>query len=139
MSEPMNAKSDDEPPKVSVRPPGQSAPPAPAEPSRFDTRVIGGAVEGRPREGEVRQEPLRGKVLGTFRNTYYDFPNETEFKGDKVPLRDARCGTIGQVPGGTASARIYAPARGRRSASRRSMRFSFPGAVEPWGRRSLRF
>lgn len=97
MSEPLASKIDDEPSRARLKPPPERTA---AEPNRFATRVIGGAVEGRPREGDVRQEPLRGKVLGTFRNTYYDFPNETEFKGEKVPLRDVRCGTIAQVPRG---------------------------------------
>lgn len=38
-----------------------------------------------------------GNVLGKFRNTYYDFPSETEFSGDNIPLYDGNCSIIAQV------------------------------------------
>ena len=38
-----------------------------------------------------------GRVLGTFRNTYYDFPSESDFNGETVPLKDPRCKTIKSV------------------------------------------
>jgi len=38
-----------------------------------------------------------GRVLGTFRNTYYDFPAESDFSGDTVALKNARCKTIKDV------------------------------------------
>jgi 3D (Asp-Asp-Asp) domain-containing protein len=38
-----------------------------------------------------------GRVLGTFRNTYYDFPSESDFNGEKVLLKDPRCKTIKKV------------------------------------------
>lgn len=41
-----------------------------------------------------------GRSLGTFRNTYYDFPSEADFDGAKVPLKSARCETIANVPRG---------------------------------------
>lgn len=42
-----------------------------------------------------------GKVLGSFRNTYYDFPAETDFQTDKrVDLFDASCRRISSVPKG---------------------------------------
>ncbi len=39
-----------------------------------------------------------GKVLGTFRNTYYDFPSETEHSGNTVSLMNGSCQTIATVP-----------------------------------------
>lgn len=39
-----------------------------------------------------------GRSLGTFRNTYYDFPSEADFQGDKLPLKSPRCETIRDVP-----------------------------------------
>ncbi|MGC4090965.1 MAG: 3D domain-containing protein [Polyangiaceae bacterium] len=39
-----------------------------------------------------------GKSLGSFRNTYYDFPSEADFDGAKIPLKNARCDTIAEVP-----------------------------------------
>lgn len=41
---------------------------------------------------------LEGKVLGTFRNTYYDFPSERDFEGAPTALKNARCETIKEVP-----------------------------------------
>jgi 3D (Asp-Asp-Asp) domain-containing protein len=38
-----------------------------------------------------------GRALGTFRNTYYDFPSESDFSGEAVPLKDPRCKTIKRV------------------------------------------
>lgn len=44
--------------------------------------------------------PTSGRILGTFRNTYYDFPTERDFSGETVPLQNAQCKTIAQVPRG---------------------------------------
>lgn len=38
-----------------------------------------------------------GKSLGTYRNTYYDFPAETEFDGATVGLFNAQCTKIADV------------------------------------------
>jgi len=43
---------------------------------------------------------LEGKVLGKFRNTYYDFPSESDFTGPAVALKGAECQTIKDVPKG---------------------------------------
>ena len=39
-------------------------------------------------------------MLGTFRNTYYDFPAEADFAGSAVPLMASSCQPIAQVPRG---------------------------------------
>ena len=39
-----------------------------------------------------------GRSLGTFRNTYYDFPSERDFDGPKVALKGPRCETLREVP-----------------------------------------
>jgi 3D (Asp-Asp-Asp) domain-containing protein len=44
--------------------------------------------------------PLDGKVLGTFKNTYYDFPAEDDYSGEPTPLYDAQCRTKISVPKG---------------------------------------
>lgn len=41
-----------------------------------------------------------GRVLGTFRNTYYDFPSETDYQGEAVALKNPRCKTIKAVARG---------------------------------------
>ena len=38
-----------------------------------------------------------GRVLGTFRNTYYDFPSEADFSGETVALKNGKCKTIKTV------------------------------------------
>lgn len=39
-----------------------------------------------------------GRPLGTFRNTYYDFPREADHSGGEVSLMSATCQPIAQVP-----------------------------------------
>lgn len=41
---------------------------------------------------------LGGKALGTFKNTYYDFPSEGDFSGEPIGLMNASCQTIVNVP-----------------------------------------
>ncbi len=43
-------------------------------------------------------KPVDGQVLGTFRNTYYDFPSESDYTGELVPLFDGQCRTKQSVP-----------------------------------------
>jgi 3D (Asp-Asp-Asp) domain-containing protein len=38
-----------------------------------------------------------GQVLGKFRNTYYDFPAESEFSGETTAVYDSSCSVIAQV------------------------------------------
>jgi 3D (Asp-Asp-Asp) domain-containing protein len=72
------------PPPPGSRPPSArrlGAPEAPGEPAREST-------------------PAGGRSLGTFRNTYYDFPSEADFEGPKVALMSGRCTAIASVPRG---------------------------------------
>jgi 3D (Asp-Asp-Asp) domain-containing protein len=41
---------------------------------------------------------LGGKALGTFKNTYYDFPSEGDFSGETVGLMNTACQPIQNVP-----------------------------------------
>ncbi len=79
---------------------GGSGSPAPRN-TRQPTRTIG----GKPVEtGDGRRDGSRdptgggGRVLGTFRNTYYDFPREADHSGETVALMSASCETIARVP-----------------------------------------
>jgi 3D (Asp-Asp-Asp) domain-containing protein len=77
-----------------------------AAPVQRETRVIGG--EGPHKTptmrgsggGAAKTAKIDGRVLGSFRNTYYDFPSEADYKGDAVALKDPRCKTIRDVPRG---------------------------------------
>ncbi len=73
-----------------------SGDPAPRNVQR-PSRTIGGA----PADGDPqRVDPTGGggRVLGTFRNTYYDFPREADHAGETVALMNASCQPIAQVP-----------------------------------------
>lgn len=48
-------------------------------------------------QSRIQLSHTDAKVVGMFRNTYYDFPAETEFAGNRVPLYDASCRVIAEV------------------------------------------
>lgn len=50
--------------------------------------------------GPIKEAKLRpsGRELGLFRNTYYDFPSERDFKGATVPLVTSACKPLATVP-----------------------------------------
>lgn len=53
----------------------------------------------RPPETEhPGQRKIPGKLLGKFRNTYYDLPSEKDYSGSTVQLQDADCKPIRLVP-----------------------------------------
>lgn len=98
IEEPLTA--DDEP----LLAESDTAPPAPsAAPRPRDMRavVLGGGAEpveapatpGAPGGGMVSGggATTGGRSLGTFRNTYYDFPSEAEFEGPITSLYDRDC------------------------------------------------
>lgn len=69
-------------------------------------RTIGGRPTSLdPNEGEpgiVSAKADRtgggGRIVGTFRNTYYDFPNEADHTGPAISLMTGTCETIAKVP-----------------------------------------
>lgn len=70
---------------------------APPPPAPVAARTLGVPKQREPGD-PVDTSKLKGKVLGKFRNTYYDFPSEADYKGDNVALKDAQCRTIKNVP-----------------------------------------
>lgn len=94
MEEPLVASDDfggGAPPEPTTR--STSAPP----PLPVSARTLGEPPQREPGDPvDVRR--LKGKVLGKFRNTYYDFPAEADYKGANVGLKDAQCKTIKSVP-----------------------------------------
>ncbi|MBX3193008.1 MAG: hypothetical protein KF819_38845 [Labilithrix sp.] len=82
---------------VSSLPPGanENLPPPRA---RNTSRTIG-VPAGRAPEGADRTGG-GGRILGTFRNTYYDFPREADHTGGAVALMNASCQSIADVPRG---------------------------------------
>ena len=65
-----------------------TATPAPATPAAAPS-------SGKP--GMSSNAAGGGRVLGTFRNTYYDFPSESDFSGETVALMNGHCKTIKDV------------------------------------------
>jgi 3D (Asp-Asp-Asp) domain-containing protein len=49
-------------------------------------------------EAGATGKQLAGKVLGTFKNTYYDFPSEADFDGAPLKLMSAACQPLVSVP-----------------------------------------
>ncbi len=69
---------------------------------REDTPETGGpaAGTGEGASGGHATGAAGGRVVGTFRNTYYDFPNEPDFAGTSIPLMNGKCEPIAQVARG---------------------------------------
>ena len=122
MNQPLStgAWGDDPPPENSARGPSPSDPEA-RPPARVQARVLGesapnddhfvptsasapsSAAGSSVVKGPAAKSNSRapgGRVLGTFRNTYYDFPSEADFSGDPVALKNPRCKTIKSVARG---------------------------------------
>lgn len=85
--------------------PPSPPPPLPAPYAALDGRVIAEApveeptvIDARPRT--VAQRKIEGRILGVFRNTYYDFPAERDYEGPPVALRNAKCEKLTDVPRG---------------------------------------
>jgi 3D (Asp-Asp-Asp) domain-containing protein len=104
MAEPLSA--DDQKAVAGEPPPAEPGAPKARSIDMTQTRIIGAdeprqASDNTPADAvPTRIAASGGRSLGTFRNTYYDFPNESDFEGGKVPLKNARCEIIGQVPKG---------------------------------------
>lgn len=79
----------------------------PARAQHYRVRSIGGQdslpeMAGLPGGGRsgLSARHLDGRVLGTFRNTYYDFPSERQFEASGAPrsvLKDTECKSIAEV------------------------------------------
>jgi 3D (Asp-Asp-Asp) domain-containing protein len=67
---------------------------------RLTSRALGAREQEERADAPPGDGALGGRVLGTFRNTYYDFPNEADYAGASVALKSSRCETIAMVPRG---------------------------------------
>lgn len=57
-------------------------------------------VSSRASSAEPAGDDGARRVLGSFRNTYYDFPREIDHKGARTPLFAADCKELARVPRG---------------------------------------
>jgi hypothetical protein len=87
--EPLLDESAPPPPPAGQAPPPSRVISGDAPLSETDATTLGRAPE-RPVVG--------GRSLGTFRNTYYDFPSEADFEGPSIGLKNAECNVISAVP-----------------------------------------
>lgn len=77
-------------------------------PARMRSRTIGDRPPPPGAEGEtglagngsLDKTGGGGRVVGTFRNTYYDFPAEKDFSGQSISLMNGKCEAIAKVPRG---------------------------------------
>jgi 3D (Asp-Asp-Asp) domain-containing protein len=80
----------------------EKMPPPQPKAAPAQARSLGKAASAEPAvvqidgHGDARP-PVGGKSLGTFRNTYYDFPSELDFEGTDVELKNGKCETIASV------------------------------------------
>ena len=83
-----------EEPLVNEEGPGRGSGGTGGAPKRVQARTIG--------QGGPATDPTKnaggGRVVGTFRNTYYDFPRESDFSGETAQVLDASCQPIAKVP-----------------------------------------
>lgn len=121
MNQPLStgAWGDEPPPEGSAHSAGQDDPKA-LPPPRVESRVLsevpasddrfvpftpGAASSGSAAysgslggpSAKLNPRAPGGRVLGTFRNTYYDFPNESDFEGEVVSLKNQQCKPIKNV------------------------------------------
>lgn len=68
--------------------------------NRRASQTIGGAAPRDPRTSAIDRTGGGGRAIGTFRNTYYHFPRESEHGGDPVALMGPTCEPIARVPRG---------------------------------------
>lgn len=102
MAQPLDGELEAPPPPAAV--PAATQTPPPRQTTR--TRVIGEAAPPEPTatgaagyaSGGTAKQQLAGRVLGTFKNTYYDFPSEGDYSGEGVALMNAQCKAIASVP-----------------------------------------
>jgi 3D (Asp-Asp-Asp) domain-containing protein len=75
---------------VQRRPVTRILEPEPVAPERGPAPEPGSSSNG--------SEASNGTELGLFRNTYYNFPHQLDYRGPSVSLFDARCQALAQVP-----------------------------------------
>jgi 3D (Asp-Asp-Asp) domain-containing protein len=92
MSEPLTATYEPLLEASATAPPAAPPPPARGRPTakQLDS--------GESPFGAPESAGGSGRTLGTFRNTYYDFPSEADFAGPAVGLMSKSCSTIASVP-----------------------------------------
>ncbi|HMR04595.1 MAG TPA: 3D domain-containing protein [Polyangiaceae bacterium] len=101
MAEPLTGPDDQEEWDEAYKTPTNASPgvapkstkrPGPASRATGAKQITGGGARPPPKPAKIE-----GKILGKFRNTYYDFPAERDYTGPRVALKDPKCNTIKEV------------------------------------------
>lgn len=107
MAQPLDGQLEPPPlPATTEVRPGQAPPPRRSTSTRViaEPQTLDGALSSGPSgstgyaQAGSAKGPLVGNVLGTFKNTYYDFPSESDFEGAPTSLMSASCKPIVEVP-----------------------------------------
>lgn len=98
LSESMVTETEPQPEPTSSKGPEKRAAPRPT--AARGTHVLGTRRPPQRRAKTPDPKKLEGRVLGKFRNTYYDFPSEADYEGKLVELMSAKCNVIKKVPKG---------------------------------------
>jgi 3D (Asp-Asp-Asp) domain-containing protein len=73
---------------------------APTRETNDATASAPGSTKAPERSATTARPEVGGKKVGTFRNTYYDFPSELDFEGASVDVKGQSCETIASVKRG---------------------------------------
>jgi 3D (Asp-Asp-Asp) domain-containing protein len=91
-----------EPLEAEFAPPPEASPElSNAEPrAAVRSRVLGASPATPDLNNTSKSAESGGVLLGTFHNSYYDFPSESDFDGENVSLMSAQCQPIASVARG---------------------------------------
>jgi 3D (Asp-Asp-Asp) domain-containing protein len=68
-------------------------------PHAYVASTLGEGATSAPSESEPPpQLASLGTFVGVFRNTYYDFPRESDYDGARVPIMSSSCSELASVP-----------------------------------------
>jgi 3D (Asp-Asp-Asp) domain-containing protein len=100
MAQPLDGESANLPPPLETPEDARIAAPAKATRTHVISEpTVAEATQGGGFGSDLgKAAALGGKVLGTFKNTYYDFPSEGDFAGETLSLLNGACKPIASVP-----------------------------------------
>jgi len=96
MAEPLTAADDSL--EASQSPPALYEERERGQPGRIRTLGADNANDDTTQLPAVGTPIAGGRALGTFRNTYYDFPSEADYEGPPLDLMSQSCKSIARVP-----------------------------------------
>jgi 3D (Asp-Asp-Asp) domain-containing protein len=98
MAQPLDGEQLSAAPPLGVPEPEPSSRPERPRRTSVITEPAPTATLAAPNGGESQGAATQGKLLGVFKNTYYDFPSEADFSGEALQLMNGACQPIVSVP-----------------------------------------